>query len=176
MKKILLSLSVIVAVAAVAVGATTAYFSDQAVSEGNTFSAGTLDLEIDENHPSQDFNVEFANMIPGEWTEKQKLVLKNTGGMTQVIDSIQVSGLEENDRKTTLEDEQKMEQLWTGEEETLGELNDPLQVKVNYDSSDRAVFHAWAPEDYGATGDDLMTFAFDTSADGEADYQIQWNT
>lgn len=40
-------MSMIAAVAAVVVGATTAYFSDTETSTGNTFTAGSLDLKID---------------------------------------------------------------------------------------------------------------------------------
>lgn len=47
MKKILLSLGTIGIVAAVVIGATTAYFSDTETSTGNTFSAGEIDLKID---------------------------------------------------------------------------------------------------------------------------------
>lgn len=47
MKKIIISLSMIAAVAAVAVGATTAFFSDTETSTGNTFTAGAIDLKID---------------------------------------------------------------------------------------------------------------------------------
>ncbi|OPL11982.1 MAG: hypothetical protein AVO34_01815 [Firmicutes bacterium ML8_F2] len=175
MKKIILSLSVIVAVAAIVIGGTIAYFSDTEVSEGNTFTAGNLDVTIAEGE-SEDFSVSFTNMAPGEWTEKQKLNLINSGSLAQVIDRIQVSGLEENDRTYTLEDSQNMEQRWIGSDPTLFELSDPLEVKVNYDGSDRAVFHAWAPDDYGWPGDDMMTFAFDVDNNGEADFQIQWNT
>src|SRR4030042_3662539 len=46
-KKLLISLSVIGAVAAIAVGGTIAYFSDTETSTGNTFTAGELDLKID---------------------------------------------------------------------------------------------------------------------------------
>ena len=46
-KKILLSLCVIGAVAAIAVGGTIAYFSDTETSTGNTFTAGSLDLKVD---------------------------------------------------------------------------------------------------------------------------------
>ncbi|MDP2967530.1 MAG: TasA family protein [bacterium] len=48
-KKILISLSVIGAVAAIVVGGTIAYFSDVETSTGNTFTAGSIDLKID-NH------------------------------------------------------------------------------------------------------------------------------
>ena len=51
MKKIIISLSVIGAVAAVAIGASTAFFSDTETSTGNTFTAGAIDLKIDsESH------------------------------------------------------------------------------------------------------------------------------
>src|SRR3989344_4761674 len=47
MKKILLSLSMIGAVAVLAIGATGAFFSDSETSTGNTFAAGAIDLQID---------------------------------------------------------------------------------------------------------------------------------
>jgi predicted ribosomally synthesized peptide with SipW-like signal peptide len=47
MKKIILSVAMIAAVAAVAIGATTAYFSDVETSTGNTFTAGAIDLKVD---------------------------------------------------------------------------------------------------------------------------------
>lgn len=46
MKKILVSLSIIGIVAAIAIGGTVAYFYDTETSTGNTFTAGTLDLKI----------------------------------------------------------------------------------------------------------------------------------
>ena len=49
MKKILLSLSVVAAVAAVVLGATTAFYNDEETSRGNVLAAGAIDLSID-NH------------------------------------------------------------------------------------------------------------------------------
>jgi len=46
-RKILISLSVIGLVAAIAIGGTVAFFSDTETSTGNTFTAGDLDLTID---------------------------------------------------------------------------------------------------------------------------------
>src|SRR3989338_7572875 len=46
-KKIITSLSVIVAVSAIAIGATNAFLSDTETSSGNTFAAGAIDLKID---------------------------------------------------------------------------------------------------------------------------------
>jgi predicted ribosomally synthesized peptide with SipW-like signal peptide len=47
MKKIILSVAVIAAVAAIGWGVTTAFFSDTETSTGNTFTAGSLDLTVD---------------------------------------------------------------------------------------------------------------------------------
>ncbi|MFA4936989.1 MAG: TasA family protein [Patescibacteria group bacterium] len=47
MKKIILGLSVIAAVAAVVVYGTGAFFSDTETSTGNTFTAGAIDLKVD---------------------------------------------------------------------------------------------------------------------------------
>jgi predicted ribosomally synthesized peptide with SipW-like signal peptide len=47
MKKIIISLAMIAAVGALAIGATTAFFSDTETSTGNTFTAGAIDLKVD---------------------------------------------------------------------------------------------------------------------------------
>ena len=47
MKKILLSTSILLAVVAIVIGATTAFLSDTETSAGNTFTAGAIDLKID---------------------------------------------------------------------------------------------------------------------------------
>ncbi len=47
MKRIIISLSIIGAAAAIAIGATSSYFSDTETSSGNTFTAGAIDLQID---------------------------------------------------------------------------------------------------------------------------------
>jgi len=46
-KKIIISLSIIGLVAAIVVGGTIAYFSDTETSTGNTFTAGSIDLTVD---------------------------------------------------------------------------------------------------------------------------------
>jgi len=62
-KKILISLSVIAAVAAIVVGGTIAYFSDTETSTGNTFTAGAIDLTID--------NVSYVTNEEGVLVESQ---------------------------------------------------------------------------------------------------------
>lgn len=65
MKKILLSLSVVAAVAVVVVGATTAFFSDTETSTDNTFTAGAIDLKVDS---TSHYNNMVCVGIPGQST------------------------------------------------------------------------------------------------------------
>ena len=46
MKKIITSVAIVAAAAAIIIGGTTAYFSDTETSEGNTFTAGAIDLKV----------------------------------------------------------------------------------------------------------------------------------
>ena len=64
-KRILISLSVIAAVAALAIGGTVAYFSDTETSTGNTFSTGVIDISIDNQNPWQG-HFELKDMKPSE--------------------------------------------------------------------------------------------------------------
>jgi predicted ribosomally synthesized peptide with SipW-like signal peptide len=88
MKKILLSLATIGVVGAIAVSATSAYFSDTATATGNVFTAGTLNLAIakDSNGTpvggwlaSQNASWNFSNMAPGGTQSVSSVWLKNTG-------------------------------------------------------------------------------------------------
>lgn len=65
MKKIIFSLAMIAAVAAIAVGGTMAYFSDTETTTGNTFTAGTIDIDIDgENAWTSHYDI--GDLKPGE--------------------------------------------------------------------------------------------------------------
>ncbi len=65
MNKIVKSLSVIAFVAAIAIGATSAYFSDEEKSVGNTITAGTIDIELNGNG-EQTIPYTVADVKPGE--------------------------------------------------------------------------------------------------------------
>src|SRR3989344_7800661 len=60
MRKILYGLSIIVAVTAVVVGATTAFYNDEETSAGNVLAAGSIDLGID--------NTSYYNGLPNPGT------------------------------------------------------------------------------------------------------------
>lgn len=79
-KKILVSLSIIGAVAAIIIGGTVAYFSDTETSTGNTFSAGTLDLKVDGKDDPEVVHVTLSDMKPGD-SVCYKWELKNAGSL-----------------------------------------------------------------------------------------------
>jgi len=77
MKRILLSLLTIITVGTLATVATTqALFSDTETSEGNTFAAGKLDLELGEGTP---LPFSLADLAPGD-SGTGKVTLTNVAG------------------------------------------------------------------------------------------------
>ena len=67
-KKIIISLGIIGLAAAIAIGATTAFFSDTETSTGNTFTAGAIDLKIDNTSYVTDNAGELVASPSNTWT------------------------------------------------------------------------------------------------------------
>lgn len=85
MNKILISLSIIGAVAAVAVGGTMAYFSDAETSTGNTFTAGTLDIAVNGDNPWEEASpYVFSNLQPDD-NKDINVTLSNVGTVDAVV-------------------------------------------------------------------------------------------
>lgn len=100
MKKILMSLMVIAVAVGLVAGATVAQLSDTETSEGNVFTAGTLDLKVDTNPTSDEvwsddplpninsiteLNAMVSNMKPGD-TISGNFGIKNVGTVDGVAD------------------------------------------------------------------------------------------
>jgi len=85
-KKILISLSVIGAVAAIAIGGTVAYFSDTETSTGNTFTAGTIDLAVNDQNPLDSAVFTVEDVKPCEETEPVRVTLSNVGTNDGIVD------------------------------------------------------------------------------------------
>lgn len=137
MTKIIKSVAVIAFVAAIAVGATSAYFSDTATVTGSTFSAGTLDLKIDSDpSPSgQTWSDGFAspivlaNLAPG-FAGEQIVDIKKIGtidGMASV--RLVVTSNKEN---TLLPLESAIGDNEAGDSNWNGELANNIRVKISY--------------------------------------------
>jgi len=65
MKKIILSSFIIVAVSAMVIGGTMAYYSDAETSTGNTFIAGSLDLTVDHTYAMYNGEECVSSCVPG---------------------------------------------------------------------------------------------------------------
>ncbi len=82
MKKILISLITMAAVAGLIGGGAFAYFNDTETSSGNTFTAGTLDLKVDgKDDGTTVAHVTLSDMKPCADSGYYKWVLKNDGSL-----------------------------------------------------------------------------------------------
>jgi len=78
MKRILLSIMTIALVSGGAYGATQAFFSDTEKNIGNTFSAGTIDIAVDNNNPWTRSGYALVDMKPSQ-TDYIDFVVHNVG-------------------------------------------------------------------------------------------------
>jgi len=77
-KKILISLSVVAVVAAIAIGGTIAYFSDTETSGGNLFKAGTIDIHVQGDNFTWEDGAIMEDMKPC-YTDYINLTIYNDG-------------------------------------------------------------------------------------------------
>ncbi len=85
MNAMLKSLLIVLVVAVAVTGATVAYFSDVETSQGNYFTAGTLDLSVDTENPLTSTKFTITNLAPGD-TQSVTYVLKNEGSIDGFLD------------------------------------------------------------------------------------------
>lgn len=78
-KRILLSVLTIGAVLAMVGGATTAYFSDTETSKDNTFTAGTIDIAVDDQNPWERDNFYTLDDMKPSYTDYIDFVIYNEG-------------------------------------------------------------------------------------------------
>lgn len=133
-KKILSSLSIIAAVASIAVGTTIAYFSDTETSTGNTFTSGTLDLQVDNQNPWTSTVFSLSDVKPGD-SGSVTIKLKNVGTLPKPGGPpwtskvyITFENLEEDD-VSCLEPEKEAGDSTCGSGEK-GELAENLKIRV----------------------------------------------
>jgi predicted ribosomally synthesized peptide with SipW-like signal peptide len=80
-KKILFSIMVIALVGVLIGGGIYGYFSDVETSAGNTFTAGTLDLEVDNENPWTSTPITVSNMEPGAAASPVDITCENVGNL-----------------------------------------------------------------------------------------------
>ncbi|MDO8515027.1 MAG: TasA family protein [bacterium] len=130
MQKIILSLLVLGLAGTVAIGATRAYFSDVETSTGNTFAAGTFDLNLDGGNINV-VKFSLSNLVPGNsgtayWT------VKNVGNVNGYLDLESKTVV--NDDNSCNEPEGLVDTTCGAGEGDLGaNTNITLFVDVNHD-------------------------------------------
>lgn len=174
-KKILVSLSVIGAVAAIAVGGTIAYFSDTETSTGNTFTAGTIDIAIDTENPWVR-NYSIGDLKPGE-TGYITFDITNVGANPVNI-SKTLTNIAGTGGSATFPCAEQSGTLVSSEPECSAEgatANDNVATQIVYDLSVKVYRNAgtsdliWWQEIYDATQNQSLTDVYGSSGGNYVD-------
>lgn len=147
MKKILFSFLVIFVFVGLISGVTLAYFSDTVTSAGNTFTTGTLDLNLDGN----DTNVvkfEVADIKPGG-SETRTWEINNVGNMNGYLDL--------HNLIQTHEPGISLEQELTVEDPDIGTLGSLLNVELFIDINNNGVLDGTDTSIYSGAMEGLLT-------------------
>ncbi|MBI5122896.1 hypothetical protein HZA75_03490 [Candidatus Roizmanbacteria bacterium] len=147
MKKILFSLFVIFIFIGLISGVTSAYFSDTVTSTGNTFTTGTLDLNLDGNNTNV---VKFAvtDIKPGD-SETRTWEVNNVGNMNGYLDLHNLIQTHDPGIST--------EQELTVENPDIGTLGNLLNIDLFVDANNNGVFDSGDTAVYSGAMDGLST-------------------
>lgn len=170
-KKILISLSIIGAIAAIVIGGTIAYFSDVETSTGNIFSAATLNLKVGDYDPTT-WGFEIQDIKPGD-NGSQEVLLQNTGSIDGYL-HITFANLV-NDENGCVEPEYTDEP--SCDDNTIGELAENLDVLVYLDDgndafglgTDTLIYQGKAK---GILQGDIFNYLLASSA--SKDFRLEW--
>lgn len=130
MKKILFSLFIMSIFIGLISGVTSAYFSDTVTSTGNTFTTGTLDLNLDGNNTNI---VKFTvtDIKPGD-SETKTWEVNNVGNMNGYLDLHNLVQTHDAGIST--------EQELTVENPDIGTLGNLLNINLFVDANNNGVF------------------------------------
>ena len=178
--KILLSLSVIGAVAAIVIGGTVAYFSDTETSTGNTFTAGTLNLTVNDKDGENVILFNLSNLRPGD-QPKGKYTIKNIGSINGYLDIENISFESYENECIEPEIEAGDTTCETGPDQ--GELDDVLNLRMFLDYNGDGWISTGEPVFFNGKVKDLPTH-FELNepvpANGGVDFVAEiydwWNT
>ena len=126
MKRIILGVFAISLALALAVGATVAQFSDTETSNGNTFTAGNLDLTVDGNNGVNTVKWTVGSLRPGN-QPKGTFNLANTGSLAGYLDLTNI--LVTSHENVIIEPETEAGDVTDPE----GELEDVLNLRLFID-------------------------------------------
>ncbi|MBP9718885.1 MAG: SipW-dependent-type signal peptide-containing protein [Candidatus Levybacteria bacterium] len=132
-KKIILSFLIIAVVGGGAIGATYAYFTAQRTTSANTFTAGTLDLDVSSNGTKLEPFVIDNVGENGDITGTKTWVVKNTGSLPGRL-LVRLSNVA--NKENGCNDPEKEAEA-TCEDDTAGEMGNVIIAKVAFDGTDK---------------------------------------
>jgi len=145
MERSVLASVLVIGVAATMLGAgTMAYFNDTETSEGNTFTAGTLDLTVNDQNPYTE-HITFDNIAPGFYGSRVYKI-KNIGTIDGKL-SIEISAITNNDNGLTDPESDVDNTGGAGE----GELGHYLNIKLERRNPNKGIFPWDRLNDHGGT-------------------------
>jgi len=137
-RKVLLSIIIIGVVGALIGAGVFAYFSDTETSTGNTFTAGTMNLDLtdasDDGTESEVATWVFSDIAPGDTDGVARLTITNTGTLSGYLDlsGIAVANAENNDPAT--DEAEAADDADTSNDTGGGELGANLLVQIWIDA------------------------------------------
>ncbi|KKR68564.1 MAG: hypothetical protein UU09_C0006G0011 [Microgenomates group bacterium GW2011_GWA2_40_6] len=130
MKRIILSLALIAVAGTGIIGATRAYFSDTETSTGNSFAAGTLDLNLDGVNTNV-VKFSLTNLVPGD-LGTGTWILYNAGSINGYVDIHSIARTD-NDNLCNEPEGLVDTTCGAGEGELSANMNVDLFIDVDHD-------------------------------------------
>lgn len=163
MKKILVSLVTILAVSVATFSATQALFSDTETSEGNTFTAGSLDLTVNGSNDPLSVLFTAEDLLPGVTKNAGTVAVTNAGSipgkftlMLSNVNSNENSLLEPETADGDVED-QEIDPTGYNANTGDGELWDMLSLTLYVDTNNDGVMQWNEPVIVNAVHTDMTT-------------------
>lgn len=132
MKKIFLSLAIIITVASSSFLLTKAYFSDRKVSSGNKFTIGTLDLQVGDSQNSQVEPFVISDLGDGQISGQKTWKIKNIGSLPGQFIAL-LSNIINNENGCNTP-ESTVDQTCDNPGFGQGDLGDLIGVKLYFDN------------------------------------------
>ena len=143
MKKILISLMTIAMVGALVGGGVFAYFSDVETSTGNTFTAGTLNLNLtdasENGTESETLTWVFSGIAPGATGGGARLTIVNTGSLNGYLDLSGVGVANAENYNALTNEAEAADDTDTSDATGVGELGANLLVQIWLDADNDGV-------------------------------------
>lgn len=153
-QRILISLIVIGTIAAIVIGGTVAFFSDTETSTGNTFSAGTLNLTVNDKDGENVVLFNLSNLKPGD-QPKGSYKIRNVGSINGYLDIENISF--ESYENECIEPEQEAGDTSCDTDADQGELDDVLNLRMFLDYNGNGWIDAGEPVFFNGKVKDLPT-------------------